>query len=86
VKFRIFETQCEIKDDLSSDFISNVSGFSFTSKCILVPVNGVDMVTFESQIDLGLIRIEPDHHQSFSVDQFSNYFKVCVRPMTIRQM
>lgn len=58
------------------DFVSNVSGFSFTSKCIVSPVNGVDMVTFESQLDLGLIRIEPDRHQSFSVDQFSNYFKV----------
>lgn len=42
-------------------------------------IDGVDSVVFESQFDLGLIRIEPDPYQSFCVDQFSNYINVTLQ-------
>ncbi|CAG7827208.1 unnamed protein product, partial [Allacma fusca] len=77
MKFRIFETECRILDESSdSNFESRVSGFSFTSRCQIAKVAGNECISFESQFDLGLIRIEPDPHQCLFVDQFSNYIKL----------
>lgn len=58
------------------NFESRVSGLSFASRCHIGNVNDRETVTFESQFDLGLIRIEPDRNQGLSVDQFSNYINV----------
>lgn len=78
MKFRIYETECRINEATTKmNFESRVSGLSFASRCHITSINDRDTVTFESQFDLGLIRIEPDRYQGLSVDQFSNYIKVC---------
>lgn len=77
LKFRIYETECRINDATTNmNFESRVSGLSFASRCHISTLDGRDIVTFESQFDLGLIRIEPDRNQGLSVDQFSNYINV----------
>ncbi|CAL8115614.1 unnamed protein product [Orchesella dallaii] len=84
LKFRIYETECRISDsNTKMNFESRVSGLSFASRCHISSVNDNDTVTFESQFDLGLIRIEPDRYQGLSVDQFSNYINFTNQSLTV---
>jgi len=85
LKFRIFETECRIFDtNTDPNFESKVSGLSFTSRCVISTLEGKDSVAFESQLDLGLIRIEPDKYQAYYIDQFSNYINVSVVSVNLK--